>query len=151
MNFILTKNSLLLLVLLFFSCASKENSFQKLNTFLEESNINFQKDHQLDWIILIDETGCIACNKKFANAIVPFINAPNGLILISASGTSIDISPYLSDTTQNVFGVSKMAMNELNLLNGSGVIFLTNKIDTVIKINSKDFNTQLKYILNEIQ
>lgn len=152
----LLKNKLLLLLvgtLLILSCNRQDNlivnSKTTLTNFFKTNNIPHNDKTSL--ILVLSEEGCLNCDKSFSNLLQKFINNPNALILITASGTRIDISSFQHDSIKNVFFDDRNEFSKLNLIEHSGAIFLNkNQIDTIVSIEASEIEKQFQFINDNI-
>ena len=142
--------SVLFFIIIVYSCSSDNKNYKNLDSFLKEE-ISVNNIDSINWIALINESGCIGCNQYFAKEIKKFINNNNGIILVSASGAIVDISPYIADSVENVFRIDIRELEKLQLINKSGLIFLKDKnIDTIVEIRANDIKEQLNFINSKI-
>jgi len=139
---------ILILLLLVFSCSLSEDekNYNKLKTFL--GNNNFEIENYSS-ILIVSESGCMNCNKSFANIVKRNLNSKDNLIIISAKGTGVDISPFLESKNTILDFENKFA--KLALIKNSASIFLdNNKIDTIINIKAKNIKETLTYINSKL-
>lgn len=147
---------LLCCFILCYSCNKSQPVSEKhikpgLNDFFTKAKMHGY-DQETTSILILSEEGCMSCNKMFSNLLQCFINKPNAIILISASGTRIDISPFQHDSIKNVLFDESNEFSDLNLVEKSGAIFLhKGQIDTIINIEARNLEEQLGYIKNRIQ
>ena len=75
----------------------------------------------------------------------------DALVVVTATGTSVDISEFSEDKYDNVIYDYKNYFKRNNILENSGAIFLSeNNVDTIISIEAKGIEEQLRYIQNNV-
>jgi len=147
------KNSISLIISLFlFSCIvqEKESQESKLQSFVEQ---NMHQIENYDHVLRISETGCVGCNKSFANLVKTYLQSDKNLFIVSAKGAMVDISPYLdTQNPKNIIFDYENKFGPLNIIENSGIIFLKdNKIDTVINIEAKGIEETLRFIDSKLK
>lgn len=144
MNF-LNKIGILLLIGSFIGCNTPEVTVSKYDTvqgILKDS----LKVKPYNKILVLTGKGCLNCNKSFAYLIEGML-VENTLIVVTAVGTSVDVSEFSKNKADNIVFDYKNYFKRNNILDKSGAIFLSeNKIDTIITIEAKDIEAQLRYI-----
>lgn len=141
------------LIFLILSCHHQDNPKEinstALDTFCTSHKIPYHEN--ISSVLILSEEGCPGCNKSFSYLIQKFINNPHAFILITASGTRIDISPFQHDSIKNVYFDDRNEFSKLNLLDYSGAIFLNKKqIDTIVVIQANSIEQQLKFINDKL-
>ena len=140
---------LLLIASVFLSCNTPEiavNKYDTIQGILQDS----LKVKPYDKLLVLTETGCLGCNKSFAYLIEGMLNS-DALVVVTATGTSVDISEFSEDKYDNVIYDYKNYFKRNNILENSGAIFLSeNNVDTIISIEAKGIEEQLRYIQNNV-
>jgi hypothetical protein len=147
--------SKLIYLVVLFGCSSP----QKENRDLLNSCISFLEQKQfikyterLQSILFINETGCITCTESFSYLITNYVNNKSVAIVISASGSRLDISAFLNDTAENIYFDENLEFKKATGLESSSAIFIKNKsIDTMITIDINDLEEKLEYIKQRLE
>ena len=134
-----------LMSLLGFASCTQPIADEQLDRHLEDAlGIPFEKKPRI--IIHITEQGCPVCNRGFADMVRPFTHNPDLLVIVHASGTSIDLTGFLRETN-TIRHDDTGLFRTVGLLKGSGLIVLENgRIDTIIPVRSSELEEQLIYM-----
>lgn len=128
----------LVLLLFILSSCYKPSNYEKIESFYHQfKNGDF---NQFKRVIVINEGGtCLNCNNIFARSQVQKVNDPANLFIVSAQGTRVDISAYISKNAPNLIMDYKNEFSHLNLVKGCTIFELENKKivkTTLIKANN---------------
>lgn len=127
------------------SCGTFESKDRRLSKHLTE-HMGFHQDSLPSLIAVVTEEGCPACDRSFADLVRKRTSVPQCLIVVRASGASIDLNGFLSETSQIRFD-DDGTFRSLGLLNGSGLVVLhENRIMSVIELVPDELEPQLKRI-----
>jgi hypothetical protein len=139
--------------LLVLSCKSM-NSGKRVDALPVEiskkiDQLSFLENTDSYGIYFVNESGCIACNKAFLKFVVDSIsNRRNMIIFNAATGTRLDISPFLSDTIKNVVNANDDDLIKYDLYDASYFMYIRDHfIDTTIRIELERFDETIEYIL----
>jgi len=143
-------NRYLLIILLIFGnfyCDIDRSKDYKLTEYFNKYNISLDS---LKAIFVLDEVGCVTCNKSFSNLITYRLDNPKIKLILISRGSLIDISSLIkSKNTIIDFGGT---FYKLGLCQNSSAILLKNgKIDTIIEINATNLKNNLLYLDEKIQ
>lgn len=121
----------------------KEKQSAQLKTFIESKSINYAP---ISSVLVITEDGCPQCNFSFAKLMEEQKDNEHLLYIISAKGTTVDISGLFN--FKNVIKDYKGEFKTLDISNKSCCIFLTpdQKIDTLIELKITSLESDLEYI-----
>jgi hypothetical protein len=112
------------------SLSEKEKFIENLKEYLNVKH-QIKLNNSIKKVFILTDENCHSCNKFFAKTIEKNINDSSSLLLVSASSSKIDLSPF--DGANNVFFENKS--KEIFLFDNSKIIFLNQeKIDTIISI-----------------
>lgn len=159
-NFLKFKNSIAFLFccIVLLSCGDKsatdgtetvpETKFDKVNKFI--ASCKDGKKYRA--VLVLSENNCPSCNRSYSKMLTSMLNNPSALIVVSASGTQIDISPFQSDTLKNVCRDVKGEFLRLGVVESSSAIIMgKDKIDTIIDISADGLEQRLEYIQRKMQ
>lgn len=149
-NKVLIYLSFISIFIICLSCNNKkESDYNKISKYFENTH-NIKLNPNIDKIIVITENGCPACNKNLANyALENFINS-SSIILVTAKGSNLDISPF-ENLKENMYFDWNINPEEYNIFTDSKVIFFnSNDIDTSITINANEIKNQFDFIAHKI-
>lgn len=132
------------------SCASQqEKDFQQLQSFFSEKvKYPLQPEHKA--ILILTEEGCPACNKIYADYLNKITPDSSVLILVTASGIMIDISPYLNSKNERVLLRPALNITSLPVENSGYILLNGNKIDTTVSLKAKMLESQLQYLTQHV-
>jgi hypothetical protein len=140
---------LILPLLVVFSCKSinQSNLYYDLDIFLKTEDIDITTKKS---ILILNNEGCINCNKSFALLLQDFLNNDSIVIVNLANGTRLDISTFINNP--NVLNIP----NQINFLSGqiinSKAIFLKkNAIDTIVEIKLETIHNDLSFIQKKLK
>lgn len=152
LNFLLLASSLFLT-----ECGNKtqasistSSSTADLSRFVQDHKIisNMKDSYS---ILFLYENGCVGCNKSYAKVVEQYINDSATGIVVTAKGTQIDLSPFIRDSTNNVFHDVKKEFLALGITSQSAAIFVrNNKIDTIVSISADSLETKLQFIQEKL-
>ena len=131
--------------LLFISCGKEQSNNDKILTIIKDS---LKVEQQYDKILILQSTGCHACNKKFAEYLIENENSENDLVIISMQ----NVNGYVADKDiskfTNVVVDRKGLFFKTNVLNNSAaIIFKQNKIDTILNFSdARIYDQNLEYL-----
>jgi hypothetical protein len=131
----------------FLSCSEqKSKEYAHIEKYFKDTH-KFHLDSTIDKIVVITEgTGCIFCDRSFSKIVLEKFQNKNTVILSTATGTCIDIQPFLA-IEKNCFFDWQLNKEKYPEFVSSRIIFLKNKeIDTVIVINSTELMQQLEFL-----
>ncbi len=101
---------------------------------------------------MLTEQGCPACNSAFAHLIEEFVNKDSILIVITATGTRVDISPFLSDSINNIYLDKENDFGRITDSGNSFAIFLAGRsIDTIIQFTAENVEMKSELIIFKLQ
>lgn len=143
-----TKVALVLSIFFVASCATPSQDWQSktLVDYLSKHAFNAE---ELDAVFVMTEEGCHKCAQSYALYLSDKIEWPKTLIVVTAKGSAVDISPFLQ-SDKVLFDPNKNILS-LGLCEGSAAIFLKNgTIDTLLEIAPIDLEKRLNYISNRI-
>lgn len=125
---------------------SLQKSYEKLSFFFNGfPGIKFSRSTSS--ILLLTENGCYTCNKEFSGLLEKYINLPKSILVITASGTRLDLSSFISDSSKNVVVDYMCEFGKLSITDKSAAIFLSNgEIDTIIYIEAYHLKRELQQI-----
>jgi hypothetical protein len=132
-----------LINILLFSCAKRQNDYEKITQYFQTKNIELKNGYSR--IIVLTDNGCPSCTKSLARATEYSAQDTATLWLITSLGNSIKIDDYIHK--KNVVIDWQMNEKELPIFSETKIIYLkTNDIDTIINIDAYELEEQLEYI-----
>jgi len=130
------------------STTRKTKPYDKIKNYFLQNNMKLETVESI--LVLTNQGTCMNCNNIFAKTIESFINKPNTIIIVTAEGNFIDISPFLE--AENVILDFENEFSQLALTNGTSAIFLGNeKIDTILNIEARLLEKQLTFLQKHIK
>lgn len=137
--------------LVFSSCndatptSAMANDFEQLQSYFKTRH-NYALSDSIRQIFVVSEKGCVSCNKNFAELTAKYINEPHTVVLISAEGSRVDVTPFLEERN-NIFWENPASIASNHLLNKTSLICLSkNKVDTIITINADGIQEQFGFV-----
>lgn len=121
-----TINSLLILLSLLAGSCAKPSGYEKIERFYHQ----FKKGDfgRFKRVIVINEEGtCLNCNNIFAQSQFQKVDEASNLFIVSAQGTRVDISAYISKNAPNLIMDYTNEFGRLNLVKGCTIFELENK------------------------
>lgn len=147
------KNTLCLILIISFypSCSTSEQvEYKKMKNYLIENFPNYDSKKKT-CVLLLTENGCIPCNRLYAKFIEEnFFNKNNSFIIVCASGSAIDISPFiLKEKISNVYEDPNETFRKEIFPYSSAIFLNAETFDTLIQITSKDTEQNFEFILSK--
>jgi hypothetical protein len=97
-------------------------------------------------VIRLTERGCMGCNRSFADLVQHHLDDSSMVLVLDASGQSIDISPFQTGRGQ-VIEDHDGRMRSMGFPEGSYAIFLnTGRIDTIVRLEAQGIEERLRFI-----
>ncbi len=133
-----------LTVFILASCAS-QNEKANRHFWRSVSALNLLVDDKTKGFVVIDDDGCVTCNKSLAKAVTQMLDDTDIKFIITADRTRIDLSQFLDKKNNpNIVFDRKKSIFIEGIPTKSSIIFINNnKIDTIIVINAEDLKNQL--------
>jgi hypothetical protein len=129
------------------TCATQQGTeYKKIDKYLRTHFKQYDPKAN-NCVFLLSEYGCIPCVKEFAELIKDYRNKPNTYIIICASGTFVDISPFIKDTAlTNVYDDSQFVFRKDIYYFPSAIFLKDNKIDTIVDIAALKLDSIFTFI-----
>ena len=146
------KAYVLILMLSFSACNNpKQIKSEQLKNYIEANDLSLSSFNN---ILVLNEFECPSCNRSFSMLLEKQLNNPKSLLIISAKGSLLDISPFIeSSSQQNVIHDFNLKFPELGISKGSSAFFFKpdETIDTIVAIRAKKLESTLDYINNRLE
>ena len=141
----------LALLIISYGCSTTNNKDYNLITNYVKKNFNGYNTKKQSCILLLTENGCIPCNRMYAKFIQDrFINKDNAYIVLCASGSIVDIKPFIfNDSIKNVCEDEKEIFTKEIYPYSAAILIKENKVDTIIQITSTNIEKTFDYIFGE--
>lgn len=139
-------------LLYFTSCQQKKQSKETLHDYFKKE-FNTKIPDQVHTLIVLDDIGCKGCNENLHYWIQKkALNHEKIWILVIASGSFLDISPYLNPYLKNVFVEQSIeGFKKLNIFTSSGFIFLKQgKIEKTVSLSAPELQKQFELLDNRL-
>lgn len=141
----MNKSFIFSIVLILLSCGSatkREKQSEMLTAFAKRNHIKLDS---LKSIFILSEKGCPNCNRSFSMLIKKHCTNGRSINVVSAKGSVVDISPFLSNT--NTYFDYLEPIEQRGLFGELSVIFLEGgKIDTTVKIEAVGIQDTFRYL-----
>jgi len=142
----LSKNIVINTLLFFFlfGCSSsyKDEHYKKIETFLNDKNIDIRNYKSL---FVLSDKGCLTCNKKYAKLIENYINNDSSLVIVSTKSNMVDISNLL-DAKNVILDINRKFYALQPTENSIFVKLNKNTIDTIVEIEANNLKESFLYI-----
>lgn len=98
-------------------------------------------------VVFISENGCVVCNRALSALIKDNLADPDVVIVLEATGSVLDISPFLGPGSHQVVRDFEGGIRRTGLLDGSGAILLANgAVESTIELSAARINEQLDHL-----
>jgi hypothetical protein len=135
----------ILISILIFSCAKKQNDYEKIAQYFQTKNIELKNGYGK--IIVLTDNGCPSCTKSLCRTTEFFAQDSTVLRLITSRGASVKIDNYIHK--KNVVIDWQLDEKKFPIFSETKIIYLkTNAIDTIINIDAYGLEKQLEYVRN---
>lgn len=138
--------------LCFITCKPVKNKKDLKNYFNEEFRVEIPA--QVHTLVVLDEVGCKGCNTRLHNWIQKkALDHQKIWVLVVATGTHLDISPYLNVRYKNVFVEQNIGgFKEVNLFASSGFVFLKDgKVEKTYMLTAQELDAQFKMLEDRLK
>ncbi|CAN5458766.1 hypothetical protein BH10BAC1_BH10BAC1_08660 [soil metagenome] len=123
----------------------ENNCFDSIKKYFVERH-NYNIESGIKKIFVITENGCVPCNKKLAELCSYSIHNNSCIMLITSTGTQVDISNF-NPAEKNIFFDQNVTETPYEIFYTSKVIFIKNKaIDTIITLDAHQLEKQFEII-----
>jgi hypothetical protein len=133
---------------MFLSACEKVTINNQILTSFRQNGLKIDKN--TEGVFILDDEGCLACNRIFSQTISNLLDNDNIKFVIAANGNKVDISLFLEKkNSSNVLMDRNKTILTSSKLEHSTIVFLhNNQIDTVITINAQDLENQMGIVKN---
>lgn len=103
-------------------------------------------------LLYLNETGCIACGRRFAHLCETYLSTSDVQIVLKATGTQLDLSVFIKPGQNRVQWDDDNKFSDCLGLRGSSAVFFNGNggVDTIVTINASTLNQDFDYIISRL-